>query len=157
MLLPFWTIGIFQGTLLFYWGWIVIYCWPRRISKPLTPQLKMFDPDIDWIGRVLLVAVIFVVSGLLSEVFPVFEHVLFLLLILLILAFNAGLLWCAWRVRRSMQEDTAGPMQWIWGPVAFGVFVRYPMLIFDGFVLGFSLFPGSVGLMIGLAYWGMGT
>ena len=44
--------------------------------------------------------------------------------------------WMGWRVRKSVQVRTNGPLNWLLNPLTIGALNRWPMLAFDAWTIG---------------------
>lgn len=53
--------------------------------------------------------------------------------------------WMGWRVHKSVQVRTKGPLNWLLNPLTIGVLNRWPMLAFDAWTIGMV---GLTGVLI---------
>jgi hypothetical protein len=63
--------------------------------------------------------------------------------------FGVVSIWCGLRIRKSVQVRTTGPLPWLLSPLTNSSFNRWPMLAFDVWTIGISVFMGVRVLMSG--------
>ncbi|MEM9550790.1 MAG: hypothetical protein AAGA05_06430 [Pseudomonadota bacterium] len=61
-----------------------------------------------------------------------------------LLLFGLVSAWMGWRVRKSVQVRTNGPLNWLLSPLTIGALNRWPMLAFDAWTIGMVGLTGAL-------------